>query len=207
MAVGLDVKAVTEAWNAIGAKHPGMAAALLSTDAEKDKVCVLPCRFVYCLFGCLLCFTCCLPCVVFSAGRLACALFLWCGLWGSALPCWPCAWPTVACVLFWHAPQLSCRARVVLGLCQLWQWRSRNVVTDSSVSSSSSPACFPSSLYLCQFAPPFPHSRCWCIRVCPRRSPPSSRPMSGPTQCWGPWGARAAASPRPRRFVLARSCF
>jgi len=40
MAVGLDAKAVTEAWNAITAKHPAMAAALLSTDAEKDKVLV-----------------------------------------------------------------------------------------------------------------------------------------------------------------------
>lgn len=38
--VGLDAKAVTEAWNAITAKHPTLAAVLLSGDADKDKVLV-----------------------------------------------------------------------------------------------------------------------------------------------------------------------
>lgn len=38
VSVGLDVKAVTEAWNAISAKHAALAACLVSADAEKAKV-------------------------------------------------------------------------------------------------------------------------------------------------------------------------
>jgi hypothetical protein len=36
--VGSDLKALSEAWYAISAKHPGLAAMLISVDAEKDKV-------------------------------------------------------------------------------------------------------------------------------------------------------------------------
>lgn len=38
--VGLDPKALTEAWTAISAKHPGIAAVLVSVDVEKGKVLV-----------------------------------------------------------------------------------------------------------------------------------------------------------------------
>ncbi len=36
--VGSDLKALNEAWYAISAKHPGLAAMLISVDAEKEKV-------------------------------------------------------------------------------------------------------------------------------------------------------------------------
>lgn len=40
VSVGLDTKAVTEAWNAVAAKHPEMAAIFFSVDEEKGKVLV-----------------------------------------------------------------------------------------------------------------------------------------------------------------------